>query len=178
MKELETYIHYLMQVPTAFKKSFQSLGGIATMIGGMAIGLTGMQKALIALAIVFHLDLITGCVASWIEHRNNKEKAKVYFFESSKLRLSVVKAVSYLMLILSSWLLGLLFFDMPISLYYSTKTFTPAEITTGVCIAIEIWSNIENVKRAGFDIVGKVTGIIKQVWDFKNLVKSGNNEQA
>ncbi|HEY1025459.1 MAG TPA: phage holin family protein [Sphingobacteriaceae bacterium] len=174
MKELETYIHYIVQVPLSVKKSLQSTPGIITMIVGMEIGLSGIQKGLIALLLVFHLDLITGCIASWIEHKNSKTQTKVYFFESSKLRLSVVKAVSYIMLILCSWLLGVLFFDMPISLYHSTKTFTPAELTTGVCIAIEIWSNIENVKRAGFDVVGKFTNVVKQVWNIRNTIKSGN----
>src|SRR5690606_240318 len=132
-------------------------------------------KAIIALIVVFHLDFITGCIASWIEHKKNGDKVQVYFFESAKMRLSVVKGVTYCLLIFFAYIFSVLFFDVPIKLAGSTKHFTAVELITGVCICIEVWSNIENLKRAGFDIVGKISGTAKSVWKVVREIKGNDN---
>lgn len=178
MKELDNYAHYFAQIFVSIKKGFTSITGLVTLLSSFIIALNGIQRAILALMLVFFLDLITGCIASWVEHRKNENRIKVYFFESSKMRLSVVKAISYMMLILFAWLLAGLFFDLPIGLTGSSKQFTVVELTTGACIAIEVWSNIENLKRAGFDVLGKAKSIIKQVYNFKDLLKTGKESQA
>lgn len=176
MRELEAYTYYMIDAFGTLKKGLNSFGGFGVLVGSMVIGMSGMQKALLVLGIAIVIDFVTGTWASWIEYKNSGEKLdKPYFFESAKVRMSVVKAVSYALLIFFSYIFTVLFFDQPIKVLYSTKTFTAAEIVTGICIAVEFWSLIENTKRAGFDIFEKIRTGAREVWSVVKTIK--HNDQ-
>ena len=184
MKEYLAYTYYTIEsLGATIKKSFTSVHGVILLLGTISYSWTGLQKALVALGIAIVIDFITGIVAAYIEHRKGKKEVKTsldepiekspYFFQSGKARLTIVKAVSYSFLIFFSYIFSILFFDKPINLIWSTKTPTLTEIVTGICIAIEVWSNIENFKRMGFDLVGTVGSIAKTGWELFRKVKQG-----
>jgi len=141
------------------------------------VSLSGTGKGIVALISVFMVDFITGCIASWIEHKASDNKVKVYFIESAKIRKSIVKACGYMVFIFLAWVLTILYFDKIINIPYSTKDLTIVQIIIGICVAIEAWSNVENFKRMGFDMVGKITSLAKAGWELFRTIKTGKNEE-
>lgn len=142
---------------------------------GIIAALTEVKLALLILSVALIIDFITGCWASWIEFKRAKTTASVYFIESRKLRESFSKMVTYGSLIMISWGLSTAFFNTSFSLAYSSKQFTLVELTIGLCICVECWSMLENMKRAGFDLIGKIKLIIKNIWQLINAAKGGSN---
>lgn len=140
------------------------------------VSLSGTSKAILALVIVYILDFITGCWASWKEHKENPQPIRAYFIESAKIRKSIVKATGYMMFIFLAWVLTILYFDREVRLPYSKKDLTIVQIVIGVCIATEGWSIIENFKRMGFDLVGRVTGAYKAICNIIKTFKKGKDE--
>lgn len=147
--------------------------GVILLLLAQVLALQGVQTGFIALGIAFTFDFITGTAASWYENKKQNKKPKIYFIESRKLRRTIIKATTYLIFIMMSGGFYFLFFDGTFGLPISTKTFTIIEITFGMCIAVECWSILENFKRLGFDIVGKITNMAKHFWKSFNAVKSG-----
>lgn len=135
--------------------------------------LSGSKLALLFLSLALVADFVTGCWASWIECKQKEIQASVYFIESRKIRASFSKMITYGLLIAISWFLYVLFFDVLIGIPYSTKQFSLVELTIGLCISVELWSMIENMKRAGFDLIAKVQNIIKNAWQLFREVKGG-----
>lgn len=165
-------MNILTSVLYYFKQFTSTISGFAVLLVSWIIALSSIQKGMLVLTIAVILDFISGCIASWIEHRRNNTSISVYFFESSKMRLSVLKMLSYCMFIFFAWTLTELFFDKGLGLPGSSKTFAVTEIVTGVCIAIEIWSNLENLKRSGFDVFGIIKKASSQVWSIIKAVKN------
>jgi hypothetical protein len=177
MKSFDAYSNSFEHILISLKKLFSTLQGFSIIsVVSFVIALSSIQRAIIALGLVFMLDWITGCLASWIEHKKNNTSIAVYFFETSKARLSVAKAISYGILILLSWLFTALFFDKKLDLVLSTRQYSIVELTVGVCIAIESWSNIENLKRAGFDVVGQFATLMKNIWKIKDSLNNKKDE--
>lgn len=148
---------------------------IAISAAGMVSALLDSYSAMAALSLALLADFITGCWASRIEAKQKGEKPSVYLIESEKMRLSFSKMITYGTLILVSWGLSIAFFNKPFQIAYSTKQFTLVEITIGLCVCVECWSMLENMKRAGFDLIGKVNVIIKNIWQLINAAKGGSN---
>lgn len=142
---------------------------------GIIAALTGVKLALLFLSIALVIDFVTGCWASWIEFKRTKSGASVYFIESRKLRASFSKMVTYGSLIMISWGLSTAFFINPIPVAYTGKHPTLVELIIGLCICVECWSMLENMKRAGFDLIGKIKLIIKNIWQLINAAKGGSN---
>lgn len=155
-----------------------TLSGWLTIIAGWMIGLSTEGKALLALAIFFILDFITGTWASWAEFKKTKEKPKVYFIESGKLRQSIAKAVGYFLFIAGSWVMTILYFSGQFELPLGSAKHTVMSLVIGSCIAIELWSNIENIKRLGFDIIGRIETIAKKVWSLKKILKNEKDDRG
>ena len=172
---MSSFFEYIERFFTSVRLMFQSIPGFIVVLISSFVALSSITKALIALTVMFLLDFLSGCFASWIEHKNSEEKAQVYFIESAKIRLSLVKLGAYFIIIIAGWILTELFFNETTGLVLSNKQFTYLELIVGLCIAAESWSNLENFKRAGFDIVGLLTKMAKQLWSLFRIVKTGKD---
>lgn len=150
-----------------------SLKGWLAIFVGQFLAIGNVQRGLWWLLALFILDFVTGFIASVIEKKKAGIAPKVYFFESGRARDSLVKATGYCLFIIVVYALYDLFFDGKIGLPISTKSFTIVELAIGVCIGIESWSNIENMKRSGVDIVGTVQQAAKKLWQTFNIIKHG-----
>lgn len=137
--------------------------------------LSNLQLSIIIFAIAFIIDFLTGWLASYIEIKNGiiEPPKSGYSFQSSEARKSAVKFVGYVLFILSALALESLFFDKKVTLSnLSTKSFGITELAIGFCTVIEMYSAvIENMTRAGFDIIKKVSKVIDSVKEFVEKVK-------
>lgn len=145
------------------------------------VALTLFQQSLCLLLGVFLLDFFTGLYASYIEAKNEANlikgtitiKVKLGIFKetikSEKLRKSAVKAVVYLLLVILSYIVEKIASIKPFNFEsISTATYTFSTLAAGFCIAIEIWSIfIENLPRAGFDIVKTFTKAFNKAKEIK-----------
>lgn len=165
--KIDTWIEHGID---ALRNGFTSIYGFFILIPSLIVPMSNIQLGIMTLVLALFLDLITGIVASWVEFKKSGEELKPpYFIESNKLRLSLLKLLVYLSIILLSYLITKVFFDNTFSLPASSKDFTVAEIATGLCIFIELWSLIENAKRAGFDIKKKLIDMGKSI---KEVIKT------
>lgn len=159
-----------------FKLLFSSWAGRSCLISAFAFPvLNNIQLALVILLGAFIADFLSGWLASYMEiKRGEREMPKSgYSFESTRARESVVKAIGYIILILGSLALEHLFFDKKFEFSnLSSKSVGVTELIIGFCVAIELYSTmVENMKRAGFDIVGKVTNAATSLWDVFRKIK-------
>lgn len=157
-------------------KLLSTLKGWSLLALSQIIAMSGTKRAIVALVVVFIVDFITGCMASWVEHKANPTPVSAYFIQSSKIRKSGIKAIGYMSFILLSWLFMVLYFDKKVKLPGSSLEFTIQQLIIGVCIATEGWSNIENLKRCGFDIIGNITVAAKSLWKVFYTIKTGKGE--
>ena len=114
------------------------------------------------------LDYITGIMAAYIE---SDGKYKVYFIESKKIRESGVKIVGYMLLVICSWFITKFIYTDNISLFGILREFNILQLTLIICSSIEAFSNLENLKRMGFDVIGKVKDSSNKVWEIIRSVK-------
>lgn len=133
----------------------------------------GVSFGLLFLFVFFIIDYVTGLGASWKE-RKNQLSVPPFFFESKKMRMSLLKACTYLLFIFMSWVMWFLFFDGTVHLPVSTKEINIIGITIGICIAIECWSILENMKRMGFDVLEKTMNLFKNLWKHYRTITHGN----
>lgn len=125
--------------------------------------LNNLQLALLFFIGAYIADFFTGILASYVEVKNGvKARPKSgYIFESKEARKTLVKGVGYTLFILSAFALEAIFFDNSMTLgNLSTKKFGLTELAIGLATVIELYSVlIENLKRAGWDILGQVKAI-------------------
>lgn len=114
-------------------------------------------------------DYFTGIYASYIEHKKSGDVAKVYITESERLRESGTKVIGYLLIIVLSWFISNHIYLDTVKLFGVIREFNVLQLSLIMCIGIEFWSNLENMKRAGFDVIGKFENITKNIW---KLVRS------
>lgn len=145
------------------------------------LALTVFQQSLFLLLGVFIIDFGTGIYASYIEDMKEVNlikgtinvKVKIGIFKetikSEKLRKSAVKAIVYLLLVILSYAVEKIASLKPFNFEnISTTSYTFSTLATGFCIAIEIWSIfIENLPRAGFDIVKTFTKAFNKAKEIK-----------
>lgn len=127
----------------------------------------GFQFSLVALGVLYVADFLTGCAASWKEANSIKSWT---FFESKRFRESISKGVTYFVFIAMGWFLYKIFLDEPIPIPFSSKGVNVIQIFFGICIAIESWSILENMKRLGFDLIGKISTTFKGFWTAKKQI--------
>lgn len=163
MKYLYQYMARIIEQIVGLMSSFW---GWMLIILGQLFMIEGVRAGLIGLGVVFMLDFITGLRASWIEHRRKKKTGQMapYFLQSDKIRKSILKATSYFIFVGMSWLMWYLFFDGTMNLPMSTKDVNIITIAFGICITIECWSVLENLKRMGFDFLGRIGKAFKGFW--------------
>lgn len=146
-----------------------SAAGWVLIVLSQFLAIDGVHVGLMMLVVVFLVDYATGLGASWAE-RHTRESSSPFFLQSKKMRDSLLKACTYLLFIFMSWVMWYLFFDGTVTLPISTKPINIISITIGVCIAVEMWSILENMKRMGFDLLGKIVRTFKTFWKTYNEV--------
>jgi hypothetical protein len=146
--------------------------GIVLLISTVTIAtLSTIQMSLLFLFISFIFDFLTGIYASWVEWKNQKIQITTYLIESKKLRKSVGKAIAYMAAIGFTYGFELVFFIKSFKISASGANLTITLIAVGVCVAIEFFSVLENMKRSGFDLIGKAKKGFAQLWDLFRTAK-------
>lgn len=168
-------------VKAIFTKPLVALTAIPT-VGVLGYN-TNIYIMLVVLLLAWTADFGTGILASWIEYKEKLKKEKdaehpPYFIESSKIRSSIIKAVVYMLFIGLFMLFEMVFFKINITQLesFTNRKFTGTEIVIIICFLVEFWSILENSKRAGFDIVGKIKSMIKNLLSVKDEISSIKEE--
>ncbi|HAP94535.1 phage holin family protein [Epilithonimonas hominis] len=177
MKELKTYKHHALLFLTAVKKPAVAIPTI-----GM-VSLSDCQLGIFLLIILMLLDFITGVFASWVIWENSKVESKFwkYGFTSTRIRLSLVKCVTYFLFILCAFGIEYIFkIKSWKAENYTEHTITLTLITIAIACAIEFYSIFfENLPKAGFDIEKKVKLIFvkvkKAVTSVKDITNGSND---
>ena len=157
----------------SIKHTFTTSTGVIAFL--FSLLLTPNSKMILFFFISFLLcDYVTGIIASWMEFKAGKRESDgVYFLSSKRLRESGVKVLGYCLVITFAVFLNQVFFPSGVVLFGVTAPLTVVEIALSGCTAIEFLSNLENMKRAGFDVVGKLSSGFKTVW---GLVRQAKGE--
>lgn len=136
-------------------------------------------------AVVFYfMDYLTGALATQIEYKQypekfelaKKRKGRLYWVESDRIVRGIVKGSIYFIVIISSIILTVLLKDKHFQFHESVLPLSPLELSLILINVAEIVSNLENGKRAGFDVYGMTIKTIKKVWNIRNLIKTGKDE--
>lgn len=137
--------------------------------------LTSIQLALVLLLGAYIADFFTGWLATHMEIKRGDKPmpASGKSFESSRARESVVKGIGYILFIFGAAGIEMLFFDRRFEFSgVSSKSVGVTELVIGFCFVIEAYSTlIENLKRAGFDIISKVGNIADSAWGIIKKIK-------
>ena len=181
MKDMELIQYYgagiFTLVKGIFTKPIITLTALPTM--GVLGYSTNIYIMLLILLISWTADFGSGMLASWVEYKEKLKKGidenhPPYFIESSKIRNSIVKAVVYMLFIGLFMLFEMVFFKINITQLesFTNRQFTGTEIVIIICFLVEFWSILENSKRAGFDIVGKIKSMLSSLLSVKEKVTS------
>ena len=137
--------------------------------------MSNIQVALFILLVAFTADFFTGWLANYMEIKRGEKPMPPSgrSFESKRARESVIKAITYILLILGSVAVEAVFFNRRFNFSSVTdKSFGITELVIGFCFSIELYSTImENMKRAGFDVAAKVTSASDQIWKLIKKIK-------
>jgi len=166
MRELLTYKKTAIAVLTAVKKPTVAIPAVGL------VTFSSYQLGIFLLLFFMTLDFITGVLASWILWKDSKAQSNFwkYGFSSRRLRLSVVKSVTYFLFILCAYSLETTFKLKPFGSTYTDHPVTITLVTIAIACSIELYSIFfENLRKAGFDIEKKVRTIFSKI---KNAVKS------
>lgn len=139
-------------------------------------------RVLLLLGLLFLLDFITGIVASYVEFKKSKNNdcvPKRYVIQSSKLRLSAVKFITYGLAILIAYALEWVFLVSEFEIHKNINKLSLSTTATAFFCLIEFYSIFfENVKRMGFDIIEIVKTISKKCWDIYKTIKNEKHESS
>jgi len=165
-----------------FKQAFTTAPGLAAF--GATLLLTPTARAMLMFFGAFLLmDYATGILAAWTEHRKKTDNERTahdgncqlstvnpplkrpYFISSERLRSSAAKVIGYMLVIAFAAFLDFAFFHGGVHLPGADRPpMTAAEIAISGCTAVEFLSNLENLKRAGFDLLGKLHATMDSAW--------------
>lgn len=133
----------------------------------------GFKMLFLALGWAILFDLITGIFAF---AKTNKIRFSIangeYILRSKLLRLSFEKMGIYLIVILCMAIFETHVFKVQFQ-YINDLVGVPfhgTAIVTTVCILIEYWSIIENLKKLGFDLIKKIADIVTAFYKIKDKI--------
>lgn len=179
MKELSVYKHHIIAIITAVKKPTVVIPAIGLM------SFSGCQLGMFLLLILMALDFATGVLASWNIWHNSKVKSNFwkYGFSSKRVRLSLVKSITYFLFIICSFGIEYIFKVKSFGVTsYSDHEITLTFIAITLSCAIEFYSIFfENLPKAGFDIWEKLKLIAAKVKSGVSTVKDitdGGNDNS
>ena len=137
------------------------------------------QLGIFLLIVLMLVDFITGVFASWVIWESSKVESKFwkYGFTSTRLRLSIVKSVTYFLFILCAFGIESIFkIKSWKAENYTDHQITLTLATIAIACAIEFYSIFfENLPKAGFDIEQKVRAIFVKVKKAVTSVKDITN---
>lgn len=172
MKSIEKIQPLVDKFVSSVKGVFTSIYGWFSMFFGMVVFTDKLEVIAFFFVLFLLLDYVTGIGASWIEHKRDPEKnIEVYHVESEKLRASAIKIIGYGLIMMFAYFLNAVVFQDHVKVFGYTPPMPVFEIALLGCAVTEFWSNIENIKRAGFDIVGGFINFVKQAWSLVRQVK-------
>lgn len=165
-------------------KNVFDIRAIIPLIASFFVALNFWQILAITAVIFYSMDYLTGALATQIEYRRSpekfenakKRKGKLYWVESDRIVRGIVKGSIYFIIIIASVILTMLLKDKHFHLHASILPLSPFEMSLILINVSEIVSNLENGKRAGFDVYGMAVKAIKKVWNIRNLIKTGKDE--
>ena len=179
MGDSKTYEHYVAGILTSIKKPSVIIPTIGI------IELSNIQVSLALFFVLLFFDFFTGVLASYTEWKKLEKETKFfkdgkYGFTSEKWRLSLVKTITYLTLILLVYLTEKTFQIKPIELQYTEiKLVTFTLIAIAISCGIEFYSIFfENLPRAGFDIEKKFMKLFDKAKSIFTKVKNFNDEKT
>ncbi|MCU7615671.1 phage holin family protein [Chryseobacterium sp. PBS4-4] len=170
MRELLLYKKHAFSLLTAIKKPAVAVPAI-----GM-LTLSDCQWGMFLLFGLMAFDFLTGVLASWNLWKDSKIESNFwkYGFSSLRIRESVVKSVTYFLLIMCAYWIETTFKIKTFKVEsYSEHQITLTLFAIAVACAIEFYSIFfENLPKAGFSIESKVKLIFIKI---KTAVKSVKN---
>jgi len=161
-------------------KNVFDLRSLPAIVCGFWLALS-LSELLFTVFVVFYLlDYLTGIIASVVELRKNplqlarrkRRKGNLYWIESQKIIRGLVKLLIYFQLLVAVWVLTYILDFEEFVLHEKVIPLTPVQVLLVLCIASELVSNLENVKRSGFDLVAVFTDTIKRLLSIKNIIKN------
>lgn len=176
MKELLIYKKHAIGLLTAFKKpsvAFPALGMLT---------LSDCQLGMFLLLGLMIFDFITGVLASWNLWKDSKIESNFwkFGFSSSRIRESVMKSVTYFLLIMCAYWIETTFKIKT----FKAENYTDHQVSLtllaiAISCAIEFYSIFfENLPKAGFSIENKVKAIYVKIKSavsaIRNLKDGGN----
>lgn len=135
------------------------------------LAFNNLQLMLFILVLFWIVDTITAIWAQRRKYKNTETSPEVYTMESNKLRDAGIKLVAYGCIIIVSTIIVRLFYGGSITLVGTSESVSGAELAVALCLFIEFWSILENAKKLGFDVVGKVQNSIKKSWKIYRGIK-------
>jgi len=191
MNDLGIFILYLKKILLPLKIiSAKPMLGIKVAIPAIAAPVIAaynlpyfslFQWSLIVLGILFTIDFVTGVWASYVEYKKAKGLTPAngeYLITTQKLRLCIVKFISYSLAIALAWVVGFLFTIQEFSLHSAMRKFTLPTIVTISCSIIEVYSIFfENFKRMGYDLIAKIRNIIETIYTIYKIIKNKNESK-
>lgn len=154
---------------------YWSLVFVKLLFSSLIAYIIGFKMLFLALGWAMLFDLITGIFAfTKREQLRFSIKRKEYIIRSYMLRSAFNKMGSYLLIILLMAIFETHIFKIQFQSINSIvgQTFYGTAIVTTVCIIIEYWSVLENLKILGFDLVGQFSSIlIKLINTKKDILK-------
>ena len=180
MENLSTYKHYATTIITSVvKKPIVIIPAIGI------IELSNIQMSLALFFVLLFFDFFTGVLASYTEWKKLGKNTKFFKdrkdgFTSEKWRLSLVKTITYLALILLVYLTEKTFQIKPFELQYTEiKLVTITLIAIAISCGIEFYSIFfENLPKAGFDIEKKFMKLFDKAKSIFTKVKNFNDEKT
>lgn len=179
MKEISVYKHHIIAIITAVKKPTIIIPAVGLM------SFSSLQLGMFLLLILMAIDFAAGVLASWNIWHNSKVESNFwkYGFSSSRVRLSLVKSITYFLFIICSFFIEIIFKVKSFGVTaYSDHEITLTLIAIALSCAIEFYSIFfENLPKAGFDIWQKLKLIAVKVKTAVTTVKgitNGNNENG
>lgn len=177
MKELLIYKKHIIGILTAIKKPAIAIPAI-----GM-LTLSDCQLGIFLLLGLMILDFVTGVLASWNLWKDSKIESNFwkYGFSSSRIRLSLVKSVTYFLFIICAYGIERIFKIKTFNAdSYTEHKITITLLAIAISCAIEFYSIFfENLPKAGFSIEKKVNAIFVKVktalTSVKELTNNDNN---
>lgn len=140
--------------------------------------LTTTGRALYVLAVLFIVDFITGITAGYLEFKktnpttSNSNTANKYFIQSTKLRLSVIKFITYSLSLLVANGIEWAFIEKEFKPHNTLNTMTLTTIVIGFLCIVEIYSIVfENFKKMGFDVLEVIKKISDKCRDIYRIIK-------
>lgn len=126
-------------------------------------------------AILF--DLLTGIFAYYKKNGLIKQE---YLIKSKLLKKTLEKASGYLLVILMMAIFETHVFKIQFDQIDAIigKPMYGTAILTTICVLIEYWSILENLKKAGIDLLGRAVGAYRFVQKYIKLFKNENKSNG